>query len=109
MIIKLIFDQSGGSGFAAFKTGVETAALMLEKAITNPITVTIEVGYGEFPTDHTAITGGAAEAEPNFDLVSSASFTNVVNHLQRRGSAWRYQLRHVDEHRDERWHVDHGI
>jgi hypothetical protein len=44
MIIKLIFDQSGGSGFAAFKTGVETAALMLEKAITNPITVTIEVG-----------------------------------------------------------------
>jgi autotransporter passenger strand-loop-strand repeat protein len=81
MIIKLIFDQSGGSGFAAFKTGVETAALMLEKAITNPITVTIEVGYGEFPTDHTAITGGAAEAEPNFDLVSSASFTNVVNHL----------------------------
>jgi hypothetical protein len=57
MIIKLIFDQSGGSGFAAFKTGVETAALMLEKAITNPITVTIEVGYGEFPTDHTVPAG----------------------------------------------------
>ena len=77
MIINLIFDQSSGAGFASFKTGVETAALMLEKAITNPITVTIEVGYGQFPTDHSLITGGAAEAEPNPDLASSFSYSNV--------------------------------
>ena len=78
MIIKLIFDQSGGPGFAAFKTGVETAALMLEKAITDPITVTIEVGYGQFPTDQSPITGGAAEAEPNYDLASSFSYSDVL-------------------------------
>jgi hypothetical protein len=48
MIINLIFDQSSGQGFASFKSGVETAALMLDKAITNAITVTIEVGYGQF-------------------------------------------------------------
>jgi hypothetical protein len=64
MIIKLIFDQSGGSGFAAFKTGVETAALMLEKAITNPITVTIEVGYGEFPPTTPRLPAGRRKLSP---------------------------------------------
>ena len=71
MIIKLIFDQSSGPGFAAFKTGVETAALMLEKAITNPITVTIEVGYGLFPTDHTRLPVGRrrrAQSRPRLDF-----------------------------------------
>jgi hypothetical protein len=56
MIINLIFDQSGGAGFADFKSGVVSAALILEKAITDPITVTIEVGWGQFPTDHSLIT-----------------------------------------------------
>jgi hypothetical protein len=50
---------------------------MLEKAITNPITVTIEVGYGQFPTDQSLITSGAAEAEPNHDLTSSYSYSTV--------------------------------
>jgi hypothetical protein len=62
MIIKLIFDQSNAP--ASFTSAVESAALMLEKAITDPITVTIEVGYGRFPTDNSLITNGAAEGEP---------------------------------------------
>ena len=77
MIINLIFDQSSGVGFAAFQAGVEAAALMLEQAITDPITVTIEVGWGQFPTDHSSITGGAAEAEPNHALASPYSYSQV--------------------------------
>jgi hypothetical protein len=107
MIINLIFDQSGGAGFASFSAGVMSAASILEKAITDPITVTLEVGWGQFPTDHSPITGGAAEAEPNFALVSSGSL--CCRRSQRRRRAWRSQLRRVDEHRDERWHIDHGI
>src|SRR5690242_20768518 len=79
MIINLIFDQSNAP--AAFKAAVTSAAVILEKAITDPITVTIEVGYGEFPTDHSSIPSQGAEAEPNFALVSSASFTSAVNAL----------------------------
>jgi hypothetical protein len=77
MIINLIFDQSGGSQFASFKAGVETAASMLEQAITDPITVTIEIGWGVFPTDQSPITGGAAEAEPNFALFVPADQAGV--------------------------------
>lgn len=83
MIINLIFDQSGGAGFASFVSGVESAALILEEAITDPISVTIEIGYGVFPNDpsQTPITGGAAEAEPNFDLAISAPLSSVVSAL----------------------------
>jgi hypothetical protein len=78
MIINLIFDQNPP---ASFKSAITSAALILDKAITDPITVTIKVGYGVFPTDHSSIPSQAAEAEPNFALVSAASFTNVVNAL----------------------------
>jgi hypothetical protein len=81
MIINLIFDQSGGPGFASFVSGVESAALILDRAITDPITVTIEIGYGEFPTDHSSIPSGVAEAEPNSLLTLTSSFTRVVNAL----------------------------
>jgi len=78
MIINLIFDQNPP---ASFKSAITSAALILDKAITDPITVTIKVGYGVFPTDHSSIPSQAAQAEPNFALVSAASFTNVVNAL----------------------------
>jgi hypothetical protein len=77
MIIKLIFDQTDAPP-ASFTSGVEAAALILEKAITNPITVTIEVGYGQFPTDRSQITSGAAEALPNLGLASSSSYSDVL-------------------------------
>jgi hypothetical protein len=78
MIINLIFDQNPP---ASFTSAITSAAQILDQAITDPITVTIEVGYGVFPTDHSPITGGAAEAEPNFALVSSASVSSVVSAL----------------------------
>ena len=79
MIIKLIFDQSNAP--ASFTSAVESAALMLEKAITDPITVTIEVGYGRFPTDNSLITNGAAEGEPADGSSSSASSKMSGAHL----------------------------
>ncbi len=79
MIINLIFDQSNAP--ASFTSQVTSAALMLERAITDPITVTIEVGYGVFPTDQSPITGGAAEAEPNGNLAASFSYSDVVSAL----------------------------
>ena len=64
MIINLIFADS--SAPASFRSAVQTAALMLEKAITDPITVNIEVGYGHYPTDPPSvqIPSGAAEGDP---------------------------------------------
>jgi hypothetical protein len=85
MIINLVFVD--GNVPASFKSAVTSAAVILEKAITDPITVTIQVGYGHFPGDTTPITGGAAEAEPNFALVSSAALTSVVSGRQWRHSA----------------------
>jgi hypothetical protein len=78
MIINLIFDQNPP---ASFTSAINSAALILDRAITDPITVTIEVGYGVFPTDHSPVTDQLAQAEPNFALVSSGSVSSVVSAL----------------------------
>jgi hypothetical protein len=78
MKINLIFDQPNAP--ASFKNAVQKAASMLDAAITNDITVNIEVGYGTFPLGGT-VTGGEAEAEPNLDIATSASYSVVSSAL----------------------------
>src|ERR1700685_536630 len=46
-IINVIYDSSVNSAPAAFKTGIQSAVAYLESVITTPITVNIDVGYGE--------------------------------------------------------------
>jgi len=75
MIINLVFVDSNVP--APFTSAVTSAALILERAITDPITVTIEVGYGHFPGETAPITGGAAEADPNFALAVTSAYSVV--------------------------------
>jgi hypothetical protein len=62
MIINLIYDSSANNAPASFKAAMQQAAAILDAAITNPITVTIKVGYGVWPgPGGGTITGGSAE------------------------------------------------
>jgi hypothetical protein len=45
--INLIYDSSINAAPAAFKTAMTAAASFLDELIVNPITVNIQVGYGE--------------------------------------------------------------
>jgi hypothetical protein len=74
MIINLVFVDPNVP--TSFTSAVTSAALMLEKAITDPITVTIQVGYGHFPGDPKTITNGAAEGLPAAG--QSFSYSDVV-------------------------------
>ena len=47
MQINLIYDRSVAAAPAAFKTAMTAAAGFLDELIVNPITVNIQVGYGE--------------------------------------------------------------
>jgi hypothetical protein len=51
MLINLIFQQSIASLPASFVAALEKAASMLDAAVTDNITVNIEVGYGDYPQD----------------------------------------------------------
>jgi Ca2+-binding RTX toxin-like protein len=48
MLINLMYDNSVGSAPSGFETAVSAAAQALDSLITNPITVNIAVGYGEY-------------------------------------------------------------
>ena len=47
MQINLIYNSSVNAAPAAFKTAITAAASFLDELIVNPITVNIQVGYGE--------------------------------------------------------------
>jgi hypothetical protein len=76
MDIKLSYDSSGSSAPAAFKTALQFAAQYLDTLITNPITVRISVGYGEF--EQTPLTGGESEGGPQGQ---GLSYTHLVGDL----------------------------
>ena len=47
MNINVIYDTSVNNAPAGFKTGIAAAVDFLDKEFTNPVTITIHVGYGE--------------------------------------------------------------
>jgi serralysin len=49
--INLEFDSAALAAPAAFRTAIQQAASMLDAAIANPITVNIEIEYGEDDVD----------------------------------------------------------
>ena len=64
MQINLIYDSSVNAAPAAFKTAMAASARFLDQLIVNPITVNIQVGYGEddngaFPIGGNLSLGGA--------------------------------------------------
>ena len=61
LTINLEFDPNALAAPQSFRDGVQAAANILDAAILDPITVNIEVGYGEFgegSADYQTLTGG---------------------------------------------------
>lgn len=48
LIINLVWDASAQNAPQSFRDGVQSAANVLQAAFTNPITVNMEIGYGEW-------------------------------------------------------------
>ena len=89
--INLEFDSAALAAPAAFRTAIQQAASMLDAAIANPITVNIEIEYGEDDVDAltgvgiTNVTGGdystvradlianAAPGDPTFNALPATS------------------------------------
>lgn len=79
MIINLIYANSAP---ASFKVAMQQAAAILDAAITDPIAVNIEVGYGVWPgPGGGTITNGSAEAAPNPNNYGSLPYSQVVGKL----------------------------
>ena len=65
MQINLVFDSSVASAPAGFKTAIEDAADFFSTLFSNPITVTLDIGWGE--VDGQALAGNAlGESETNY-------------------------------------------
>ena len=89
MQINLIYDSSVNAAPAAFKTALTASASFLDELIINPITVNIQVGYGEddngaFPIGGALSLGGAFyQSAANYstlrtDLAANATTANSV-------------------------------
>ena len=89
MQIKLIYDSSVNAAPAAFKTAMTAAASFLDELIANPITVNIQVGYGEdgngaFPIGGNFSLGGAFyQSAVNYSTLKSDLAANATTVLDR--------------------------
>ena len=89
MQIKLIYDLSVNAAPAAFKTAMTAAASFLDELIANPITVNIQVGYGEdgngaFPIGGNFSLGGAFyQSAVNYSTLKSDLAANATTVLDR--------------------------
>jgi hypothetical protein len=82
--INLIYDSSVNAAPAAFKTAMAAAASFLDALIVNPITVNIQVGYGEddngaFPIGGNLSLGGAFyQTTVNYSTLKSDLTANAT-------------------------------
>jgi hypothetical protein len=78
-VINLIWDASVADAPAGFVAAVEDAADYFDALITSPITVNIEVGYGEY--DGTTMPSGALGETQllNSDYISTAQFATALS------------------------------
>jgi hypothetical protein len=84
MQINLIYDSSVNAAPAAFKSAMAAAASFLDGLIVNPITVNIQVGYGEddngaFPIGGSLSLGGAFyQSAVNYSTLKSDLAANAA-------------------------------
>jgi hypothetical protein len=89
MLINLIYDPSVNTAPAAFKTAMAAAASFLDELIVNPITVNIQVGYGEdddgaFPIGANLSLGGAFyQSFVNYSTLKNDLLANATTALDR--------------------------
>jgi hypothetical protein len=68
MTINLVFDSNAQSAPQSFRDGMQTAASIIDAAFSDPVTINIEVGFGEFP--------GGGSISPN---VSEGGFAQSIS------------------------------
>jgi hypothetical protein len=80
-VINLIWDASVANAPAGFVAAVEDAAAYFDALITNPITVNIDVGYGEY--DGKALPAGVLGDTQilNSDYITTAQFKSALSTL----------------------------
>jgi hypothetical protein len=84
MQINFIYDSSVQNAPAGFIPGLIAAANIIDQAILNPITVNIDIGYGE--DNGAALPGGTlGEAQPAFGLLQS--YGQLVGELSKAGTS----------------------
>lgn len=77
LVINVVYDASVASAPAGFKTAVQDVVEFYETHFSNPITITIDVGYGEI--DGQSLQGDAlGESEANLTSVSYAALQNAL-------------------------------
>ena len=79
MKINFIYDSSCNAAPSAFKTALQAGADIIDKAIINPITVTIQVGWGE-NAGEIIDTNGVASAAPS-PSQAPLTYKQLVNAL----------------------------
>ena len=77
-VINISWDASVASAPAAFKTGVIAAVQYLESQFIDPVTVNIDVGYGE--VNGTSM--GSGELGASYYWLNSLSYSTLVSALQ---------------------------
>ena len=77
MNINLIYDSSVNSAPTAFKTALASVAQFLDTTFTNPITINIDVGYGEIAGQSMG-SGALGESETYYN---QSSYTQIKNAL----------------------------
>ena len=77
LIINVTYDASCTSAPAAFKTDVAAAIQYFESQITNPITININVGYGEVGSQ----TMGSGSLGNSLYYLDSFNYTQIKNAL----------------------------
>ena len=77
MNINVIYDSSVSSAPTAFKTAIAAVVQYLDAEFTNPITVNIDVGYGEIAGQSMG-TGALGESETYYNNYSYAQVRNAL-------------------------------
>src|SRR3984957_19225159 len=76
-VINVIYDSSVSSAPAGFTSGIQAAVAYLESVITTPITVNIDVGYGEIAGQSLG-TGALGESETFLNEYSYSSIKSAL-------------------------------
>jgi VCBS repeat protein len=79
LIINVTYDASVNSAPAAFKTAIATVVQFFDNTFTNPITINIDVGYGEIGPNNTPLGSGAlGESNTFFNSYSYSAIRNAM-------------------------------
>ena len=77
MVINVVYDSSVNNAPAGFVSGVQSVVNYFESHFSNPVTITIDVGYGEVMGQSLG-SGALGESITYFDQVSYTQLRNAL-------------------------------